>query len=126
MRNNFKLHEDAPRSVLVAGGIGVTPIFCMLQRLVALGRPVDLVYCARNRREAAFAQAIEAHADKATLTWHFDDERGAPPYLAKLLADRGAHSHYYCCGPVLMLEAFERTCKKLGYDHAHVERFAGR
>ena len=37
-RNNFQLHEDAPKSVLVSGGIGVTPIFCMLQRLAALGQ----------------------------------------------------------------------------------------
>lgn len=123
-RNNFELHEDAPKSVLVAGGIGITPIFCMLQRLVALGRPVELVYCARNREEAAFIEAIEAQADKAMVTWHFDDQQGAPPDLAKLLADRGAHSHYYCCGPNPMLEAFEKTCEQLGYPNAHVERFA--
>ncbi|MBS75613.1 MAG: oxidoreductase, partial [Variovorax sp.] len=40
-RNNFALEEDARRSVLVAGGIGVTPIWCMLQRLASLGRPVE-------------------------------------------------------------------------------------
>ena len=122
-RNNFELHEDAPRTVLVSGGIGITPIFCMLQRLVALGRPVELVYCARSRNEAAFTNAIEAQTDKAKVTWHFDDEQGAPPDLTKLLADRGADSHYYCCGPNPMLEAFEKTCEQLGYPNAHVERF---
>ncbi|MFT3718507.1 PDR/VanB family oxidoreductase [Pseudorhodoferax sp.] len=123
-RNNFALHEDAPRSVLVSGGIGVTPIFCMLQRLAALGRPVEVVYCARTRKEAAFIDAIEALADKAQVTWHFDDEQGAPPDLARLLGGRGADSHYYCCGPTPMLDAFERSCEALGYPQAHIERFA--
>lgn len=124
-RNNFALHEDAPRSVLVSGGIGVTPIYCMLQRLAALGRPVEVVYCARNRKEAAFIEGIEALAGQvSSITWHFDEEQGAPPDLAKLLAGRGADSHYYCCGPTPMLDAFETTCEQLGYAHAHIERFA--
>lgn len=123
-RNNFQLQEDAPRSVLVSGGIGVTPIFCMLQRLVALGRPVDMVYCARTRSEAAFIDAIEGFGDKVSVSWHFNDEQGAPPNLAQLLAGRGADSHYYCCGPTPMLDAFEQTCEQLGYTHAHIERFA--
>ncbi|MEJ8814419.1 PDR/VanB family oxidoreductase [Variovorax ureilyticus] len=123
-RNHFALHEDAERSVLVSGGIGVTPIFSMLQRLVALGRPVELVYCARNRQEAAFIDPIETLSDKTKITWHFDDHEGRPPALIELLADRGADSHYYCCGPAPMLDAFEKACGQLGYPHAHIERFA--
>ena len=123
-RNNFELQEAAPKSVLVSGGIGVTPIFSMLQRLVALGRPVEVVYCARNRKEAAFIASIEGLSDKAQVSWHFDDEAGAPPDLAKLLAGRGADSHYYCCGPTPMLDAFEKNCEQLGYANAHIERFA--
>ncbi|WP_422096687.1 PDR/VanB family oxidoreductase [Variovorax sp.] len=125
-RNNFALEEDARRSVLVAGGIGVTPIWCMLQRLASLGRPVELVYCARSRKEAAFVEAIEALAREKSiqLSWHFDDEKGAPPDLAKLLAGRGDDSHYYCCGPTPMLDAFERGCEQLGYANVHIERFA--
>lgn len=122
-RNNFELHENAERSVLVAGGIGITPIFCMLQQLVALDRPVELLYCARNRREAAFVDAIAPLSDRVELTWHFDDEEKAPPALTELLSGRGADSHYYCCGPAPMLEAFEKACEQLGYPHAHIERF---
>ncbi len=125
-RNNFRLHEDAPRSVLVSGGIGITPVWCMLQRLAALGRPVELLYCARTRAESAFIEAIEALAkDKGvTVRWHFDDVQGAPPDLAALLGGLGADTHYYCCGPTPMLDNFEATCEKLGYANAHIERFA--
>lgn len=122
-RNNFVLHEESRRSVLVAGGIGITPIFCMLQRLVALGRGVDLIYCVRSRKHAAFATEIEALGSQVQLVWHFDDERGAAPDLARLLSGRGTDSHYYCCGPAPMLEAFEQACRQLGHVHAHIERF---
>ena len=113
-RNNFALHEDAPRSVLVSGGIGITPLWCMLQRLVALGKPVELIYCARSRAEAAFAKSVAALAGRVHVTWHFDSERGGPPDLPALLANRGADSHYYCCGPAPMLDAFERECERVG------------
>lgn len=125
-RNNFKLEEGADRSVLVSGGIGVTPIWCMLQRLVALGRPVEMIYCARSRKEAAFIDAITAlAADKGiAITWHFDEEKGAPPNLAAMLEGKGAGSHYYCCGPTPMLDSFEKSCEQLGFPNAHIERFA--
>lgn len=124
-RNNFRLTESADHSVLVAGGIGVTPIFCMLQRLAALGKQVDFVYCARNRQETAFLHDIEAFAsDRVCLHWHFDEERGGPPNLKELLAGHSTDAHLYCCGPTPMLDAFERTCEALGYVNAHIERFA--
>ena len=123
-RNNFKLHENVEHSVLVAGGIGVTPIYCMLQRLIALGRKVDLIYCARTRSEAAFVNEITALvSESVNLTMHFDDEQMAPPQLDQLLASYSADAHLYCCGPTPMLDAFEKTCDSLGYENAHVERF---
>lgn len=125
-RNNFKLEEGAGRSVLVAGGIGVTPIWCMLQRLADLGRPVEMIYCARNRKEAAFVESITALAAQKNiaLTWHFDQEKGCPPDLVAMLEGKGEGSHYYCCGPTPMLDSFEKSCEKLGYPNAHIERFA--
>lgn len=124
-RNNFKLHEAAEYSVLVAGGIGVTPIYCMLQRLVALGRKVDFIYCARTRSEAAFVNEIAALANECVkVTCHFDDEQRRPPKLDQLLVGYPIDTHFYCCGPTLMLDAFEKTCEALGYENAHVERFA--
>ncbi|MGO4391073.1 2Fe-2S iron-sulfur cluster-binding protein [Variovorax sp. M-6] len=125
-RNNFRLEESAGRSVLVAGGIGVTPIWCMLQRLAAIGKPVELIYCARSRKESAFCEAIAALAAEASipLTWHFDEEKGGPPDLAALLGGKGSDSHYYCCGPTPMLDNFEKTCEQLGFANVHIERFA--
>ena len=125
-RNNFPLHEDAAHSVLVAGGIGITPILCMVKRLAALGRSMELLYFARSRQSAAFIDQIEALG--VNVHWHFDAERGAPPDLRALLAGRPAKAsgdtHYYACGPAVMLDTFERACAELGHAHAHIERFA--
>jgi ferredoxin-NADP reductase len=123
-RNNFGLHEDAGKTVLVAGGIGITPLWCMVQHLVALGKPVELIYCARSRREAAFLEPIAALAGRVAVTWHFDSEQGGPPDLTALLAHRGMDSHYYCCGPAPMLDAFEKACERHAYANWHIERFA--
>lgn len=123
-RNNFPLHEDATHSVLVAGGIGVTPMMCMARRLKDEGHSFEFLYFARSRKSAAFAAEIEALG--VPVTWHFDDEQGGPPDLTALLRRRAPASgeHYYACGPTVMLDNFEKTCVALGHINAHIERFA--
>jgi ferredoxin-NADP reductase len=123
-RNNFPLHEDADHSVLIAGGIGITPILSMAQRLQALGRSFEVVYLARSRAAAAFSETL--HALACPVHWHFDNEAGGPPNLKVLLAQRSpkGNSHYYACGPAVMLDAFESACTELAYANAHIERFA--
>ncbi len=125
-RNNFRLVEDAPRSVLVAGGIGVTPLLAMLRRLAQLGRAAEFIYCARSRQDAAFLGELEALAashPQVGLRCHFDDVAGGPPDLLELLGGRPADTHFYCCGPAPMLAAFERGCEVLGLKNSHLERF---
>src|SRR3984885_787486 len=63
-RNNFPLVEDADHVVLVAGGIGITPIWCMAQELAALGRSWKLYYACRSRADMAFLDALEKLDDK--------------------------------------------------------------
>lgn len=122
-RNNFPLHEEAGHSVLIAGGIGVTPILCMARRLKAIGRSFEVMYFARSRPGAAFVAELQALG--MPLHLHFDDEQGGPPDLQALLSRRApeAQTHYYACGPTVMLDAFEKTCAALGHENAHIERF---
>jgi len=123
-RNNFSLVEDAAHSVLVAGGIGITPLLSMARRLKALGRSFEVLYFARARKSAAFLAEIQALG--APLHLHFDQEAGGPPDLRALLAQRApdAGTHHYACGPAPLLDAFERYCAELGHPNAHIERFA--
>lgn len=123
-RNHFALHEDASHSVLVAGGIGVTPILCMARRLHALGCSLELLCFARSRQHMAFMPEIEALG--VPVHWHFDDAQGGPPDLCALLARRAPDTgtHHYACGPSVMLDTFEKVCAELGHTQAHIERFA--
>ncbi|NIF29952.1 oxidoreductase [Pantoea sp. Tr-811] len=120
-RNNFALDTRASHSVLVAGGIGITPIYCMFRQLLALGRSAELIYCARSRREAALLEPLAELGAK--VVYHFNDEKGTLPDLSHYLAGRSADTHFYCCGPTPMLDTFEAVCEQLGYAHAHIERF---
>jgi len=123
-RNNFTLHEDAAHTVLVAGGIGITPLLCMARRLQTLGRSYEVLYLARSRNSAAFVPEVLALQTK--VTWYFDAEKGGPPDMKALLVSTGAPpgTHFYACGPAVMLDAFEKSCAELGYGHAHIERFS--
>ena len=121
-RNNFPLDETGERFVLIAGGIGITPIYSMAQRLASLGKSVDMFYCCRTRAHAAWLEPIRALG--IPLTLHFDNEAGCSPDLAAFIAGRGHGTRYYCCGPSPMLTAFEQACEKYRYSHIHIERFS--
>jgi len=127
-RNHFPLVETAPHSVLVAGGIGITPVLAMLRRLNALGRTAHLLYCASSRASAAFVPEIEAIAAQAggrvTLDWHFKEEKGVRANLLNLLQGHAEGTHFYACGPLAFLDSYEDSCGKLGLAHVHLERFA--
>lgn len=124
-RNHFPLHEEAPHSFLLAGGIGITPLYAMLQKLAQRDQSADLLLCVRTRPDAAFVQALQAlQGPGRTVRLHIDDEAGGPPDLHAILAAQPAQSHFYCCGPQPMIQAFEQTCEQLGHTQVHVERFS--
>lgn len=121
-RNAFPLHTGAAPAVLVGGGIGITPLLGMAQTLVRTGRRGHLYYAARSREQAVFLH--KAHASGLPVTGLFDDEHGGPADLPTLLSAHPRDTHCYCCGPPSMLEAFTDACAALGFEHAHIERFA--
>lgn len=106
-RNNFPLAEDAEHTIFIAGGIGITPIWCMLNRLHALGRSWQLYYACRQASQAIFIPQLTTHRQ---VHCHFDDrESGRFIDLSKIVDDAPRHSHLYCCGPPPMMAAFEGT-----------------
>jgi ferredoxin-NADP reductase len=120
-RNNFALVENARHVILFAGGIGITPIWCMVQRLEKLGRSWQLYYACRSRSDMAFLQALEA---MASSQFHFDDESGGRFIdVAGILAEAPKDTHLYCCGPTPMLKAFETATADWPREQIHVEYF---
>ncbi len=126
-RNNFTLCEQAEHSVLIAGGIGITPLLSMIRRLEALGRRWDLFYAARTRAAAAFLDELGGLRSDASLHVDFDDERAGGVFdLAAIVRSAPAHAHLYCCGPLPMLAAFEAATADRPADRVHVEYFKAR
>ncbi len=121
-RNNFPLDENAPTTILVAGGIGITPIYCMSQRLEALGRKWHMYYSCRSRIDAAFLDELSSYD---CVTFNFDEENnGKFLDLKKILGDAPRDSHAYCCGPLPMLRAFEEAAaENFPAPQVHVEYF---
>ncbi|HSH89543.1 MAG TPA: PDR/VanB family oxidoreductase [Ramlibacter sp.] len=119
-RNNFELREEARHSVLIAGGIGVTPIACMATRLKELGKSFEVHYSVRKRDEAAFLDLLGGER----LHLHVDSEHhGAPLPVTAIVADAPADAHLYCCGPAPMLDAFEAAASSRKPELVHIERF---
>ncbi len=122
-RNNFPLVEDAEHVTLFAGGIGITPIWCMVQELQARKRSWTLHYACRSRADMAFLEALQK-LDPACVHLHLDDEAGGKFLdLAAAMAAVPANAHLYCCGPNPMLKAFEAATAARPRNLVHVEYF---
>jgi vanillate O-demethylase ferredoxin subunit len=126
-RNNFPLAESAPRSLFVAGGIGITPVLGMIARLEALGRAWTLHYAVRDRAHAAFVDRLMAHerASSGRLHLHVDAEAGRILDVAGVVAGAPPGTELYCCGPAAMIDAFVAAAAGRDPDRIHIERFAG-
>jgi len=120
-RNNFPLVENASHVILLAGGIGITPIWCMAQRLHKLGRSWALHYACRSRADMAFVDAL---AEMGKAHFHFDDEnQGKVLDVGSIVAGAPRDAHLYCCGPTPMLQAFEQATASWPRAQVHVEYF---
>lgn len=125
-RNAFELDEGASFSLLLAGGIGVTPILSMAHRLSALGCDFAFHYGARSAPRMAFRDEIEASAFAGHAHFHLDDGPAEQRLnLAELLSSRPARAHLYACGPAGFLDAVITAARKAWpSETVHREYFA--
>ena len=121
-RNHFALQSGEAPTMLFAGGIGITPIWSMVQELQRRGSAWTLHYAARSRSEAPL---LEGLACLPNVHLHFDDEAaGRAMDIASFAMQAPSDAHLYCCGPAAMLDAFEASCKGRDASHIHLERFS--
>ncbi|WP_020656212.1 PDR/VanB family oxidoreductase [Massilia niastensis] len=120
-RNHFPLAEDSAHTVLIAGGIGITPIWCMAQRLERIGASWELWYACRSRADLAFLPELARFGDRVHV--HLDEEANAVLDMAGIVAAAPADAHFYCCGPAPMLAAYEAAAAGRAPDTVHLERF---
>lgn len=125
-RNNFQLDETARHSVLLAGGIGITPLLAMASRLHAIGASFELHYCARTPGRAAFLYELATAAFSDRISTHFDDGDEAQRFaIARDLPSPGPGRHLYVCGPAGFMDFVTGGASAAGWpaESVHLEYF---
>jgi tetrachlorobenzoquinone reductase len=118
-RNNFELDETAPDTLLLAGGIGITPIYAMFARLQELGRRVRLHYWSRSCEHTLFFEQLKDDRD-VSLHYSSDADRVS---IAEVIRHAGPQTQVYCCGPSRMLD--ESIISAPHASRLHIEHFGG-
>lgn len=120
-RNHFPLEQNAKKAILLAGGIGVTPLKAMVHAIEALGMEYEMHYCARNASRAAFA---EAFSSRGNVHLHFDN--GDPSQgldVVRLLHVPQEYTHVYFCGPAGFMETCRQATRHWPNEAVHFEYF---
>jgi tetrachlorobenzoquinone reductase len=121
--DDFPLVEDAAASVFIAGGIGITPILPMIDRLAGLGRPFLLHYGVRDRKAVPFQPRITRHGDKVRTAFSREPGGGRLD-IAGIVDAAPVDAELYCCGPRGMLDAFAAATAGRDPARVHVEHFS--
>ncbi|WP_262054426.1 cytochrome P450/oxidoreductase, partial [Burkholderia thailandensis] len=119
-RNHFRLDAHASRAILIAGGIGITPIGAIARQARAGGIDYTLHYCGRSRRTMAFVDELAAlHGERLRL--HVSDEGTRADFSA---LDVAPGTQVYACGPARMLDALAARAAHWPAHALRVEHFA--
>ena len=124
--NHFPLHGEG-KSILFAGGIGITPILCMAKQLEREGRDFELHYCGRSQSRMAFLEELNEAAFAARVHVHVDD--GAPDQqldARSAIGEAAADKHLYVCGPTGFMDHVLGVARALDWTESclHREYFA--
>ncbi|MFN4350561.1 MAG: PDR/VanB family oxidoreductase [Hylemonella sp.] len=125
-KNHFPLAHDAKQHLLLAGGIGVTPILCMAERLAITGSAFEMHYATRALERTAFRARIAASSFADRVHFHLDNCDAAQKLdLKALLASPQAGTHLYVCGPKGYMDAVLGTARAAGWPESqlHYEFF---
>ncbi len=123
-RNNFPLAAEAARHILLAGGIGVTPMIAMARSLASAGADFTLHYCTKSPEHTAFRDELAPLIESGRVICHHD---GGDPSkgldIAALLKNHEAGTHLYYCGPTGFMHAAEAASAAWPKDCVHFEYF---
>lgn len=120
-KNHFPLANSKSPSILLAGGIGITPLLAMAHYLAEKGLPFTLHYFVRSRENIAFSEELSGYAD--SVVYHIADEgHGARETLPGLIEKAASDVNFYSCGPSGFMEFIRNTAKNAGFDEKQVHQ----
>lgn len=122
-RNHFPLQPDATHSILLAGGIGITPILSMAEQLLSSGKSYELHYSCRSLEQAAFSARLRSpDMDPYSHLYLSQANGGGRVDLAKLLSKPASNTHLYVCGSAAYIEAALSAARAEGWPEEHLHR----
>jgi len=122
--NNFRLQEDAAEHILIAGGIGITPILAMGYRLGDLGAKFTLHYCTRSPEQTAFMGEVDRVFGDRAVFHHDGGDISKGIDLDHVLGNRPEGAHLYLCGPTGLMNAAAAAAAHWPADTVHREYFS--
>ena len=126
--NEFLLSDKAEEHILIAGGVGITPILAMTHTLQSTGAGFHLHYAARTEDHMAYREPARQLAGDGFHAYFSQSPNPSPMDLTKLLGEYQPGRHTYACGPGRLMKAVIDTAQKLGWpdDQLHRESFGAR
>jgi len=125
--NDFPLADEQEEAVLIAGGIGITPLMSMAIELARNNTAFMLHYLARSKTHSAFRKELPATLGEERISFRFDDKEGmlTEDEILSMLGPAQEKRHVYVCGPEGLITTVERTAQKNDWqeDNIHYERF---
>ena len=125
--NNFPLDQRGMHFILIAGGIGITPLLSMAYKLKTLRKPFELHMCARSHEYVPFKKELEGFGGLAKTLMHISD--GDPSRrldVSSLLKQPLSESLVYCCGPQSLMDAVSQATSDWSAKKIHFETFTPR
>lgn len=123
-QNYFAIDEGADSHLLIAGGIGITPILSMAHALQARQADFRIVYATRSPRHTAFLDIFSGFSFKSrTLLHHDHGDRAKSLDLVPVLASPASRAHVYCCGPRPLMQAVREQTRHWPTGSVHFEDF---
>ncbi|MCC7412059.1 MAG: pyridoxamine 5'-phosphate oxidase family protein [Gammaproteobacteria bacterium] len=119
--NQFPLHDDERPAVLIAGGIGITPIKAMAEEIKARGNPFELHYSGRTAADMAYRDRL-ASEFPGQLQLHFTRSPGGSRLdLRSIMRAAPADALFYICGPGRLIEAASTAARELAIPAGRVQ-----
>lgn len=125
-KNRFALDLKATHSVLIAGGIGITPLLSMAETLLNLGKSFEIYYATKSASRTAFMARLSSPDLVDKTRFYFGNQKGGRLHVSSLMESLSKEAHIYVCGPEGLINDVlnEARTHYWAEDHLHYEFFS--